>query len=197
MGTRRADQFGWTKEIEQTVKDLRLGGLGCKEIADKIGVTKNAIIGKLSRLGVKIDRNMDNPWTDAELEAVKKHWGQGRTAPEISQIIFNALNLIRTRRSIGSKVRRLGLPKRPAKFRTSKARLPIIPAGKLPPDFKSLEIPFMELENFHCREVTGRGADSLATFCGHRKLLDCSFCEAHARINFQPQELPQLLARAA
>ena len=42
----------WTAERVEQLKAHFAAGLSCREIAVEIGVTRNAVIGKLSRLGL-------------------------------------------------------------------------------------------------------------------------------------------------
>jgi hypothetical protein len=44
-------------------------------------------------------------------------------------------------------------------------------------------IPLMDLESHHCREVTGTDDDGLALFCGQPKSGRTSYCPQHRRIN--------------
>ena len=46
-----------------------------------------------------------------------------------------------------------------------------------------LNIPLVELQRHHCREVTGTGDDGLALYCGHPKSGRTSYCAQHRRIN--------------
>ena len=46
-----------------------------------------------------------------------------------------------------------------------------------------LDIPLMDLQRHHCREVTGTGDDGLALYCGQPRSGRTSYCEQHRRIN--------------
>jgi hypothetical protein len=50
-------------------------------------------------------------------------------------------------------------------------------------DKPPLDIPLMELQRHHCREVTGTGDDGLALYCGQPKSGRTSYCDQHRRIN--------------
>jgi GcrA cell cycle regulator len=43
----------WTEERLELLKSCFEAGLSCREIADRIGVSRNAVIGKISRLNLK------------------------------------------------------------------------------------------------------------------------------------------------
>ena len=46
----------WTTERIELLKSCFDAGLSCREIADRIGVSRNAVIGKISRLNLKRDK---------------------------------------------------------------------------------------------------------------------------------------------
>ena len=71
---------------------------------------------------------------------------------------------------------------RPPKVVTIKQR----PRGEMPPP---LNIPYMDLLWFHCREIVGKDDSGLALSCGHRKLEDGPwFCRWHHAVNYtKPQ----------
>ncbi len=51
----RANEPTWTDERLERLKNRFEAGLTCREIADDIGVSRNAVIGKLSRLNLTRD----------------------------------------------------------------------------------------------------------------------------------------------
>ena len=51
--------MGWTDERVETLKKLWLDGLSASQIAKQLGgVTRNAVIGKANRIGVKLTGNI-------------------------------------------------------------------------------------------------------------------------------------------
>ena len=46
----------WTDERIELLKSCFDAGLSCREIADRIGVSRNAVIGKISRLNLKREK---------------------------------------------------------------------------------------------------------------------------------------------
>ena len=50
-------------------------------------------------------------------------------------------------------------------------------------DVPALDIPLVELQRHHCREVTGTGDDGLAVYCGRPRSARTSYCLHHRRIN--------------
>lgn len=51
-----ANQPTWTEERIELLKSCFEAGLSCREIADRIGVSRNAVIGKISRLNLKREK---------------------------------------------------------------------------------------------------------------------------------------------
>src|SRR5580658_9320830 len=49
----------WTLERVELLKSHFAAGLSCREIADEIGVSRNAVIGKLSRLKLPRENSAD------------------------------------------------------------------------------------------------------------------------------------------
>ena len=49
----------WTDERVERLKNRFAAGLSCREIADDIGVSRNAVIGKLSRLNLTRETSGD------------------------------------------------------------------------------------------------------------------------------------------
>jgi GcrA cell cycle regulator len=54
-----ANEPTWTPERLELLKSRFEAGLSCREIADHIGVSRNAVIGKLSRLNLKRENSGD------------------------------------------------------------------------------------------------------------------------------------------
>jgi hypothetical protein len=50
-------------------------------------------------------------------------------------------------------------------------------------DVSALDIPLVELQRHHCREVTGTGDDGLAVYCGRTRSGRTSYCPHHRHIN--------------
>jgi GcrA cell cycle regulator len=48
----------WTSERVEQLKDCIGAGLSCSQIAAEIGVTRNAVIGKMNRLGLSRPKNV-------------------------------------------------------------------------------------------------------------------------------------------
>jgi GcrA cell cycle regulator len=54
-----AKEATWTTERIELLKSHFAAGLSCREIANEIGVSRNAVIGKLSRLNLTRDKKIE------------------------------------------------------------------------------------------------------------------------------------------
>jgi GcrA cell cycle regulator len=66
-----ANEPTWTEERLELLKSRFAEGLSCRQIADEIGVSRNAVIGKLSRLNLTRGKRGDAP-RPARKEAAKR-----------------------------------------------------------------------------------------------------------------------------
>jgi GcrA cell cycle regulator len=78
----------WTTERLDLLRSGFEAGLSCREIAVQIGVTRNAVIGKLSRL--KLARNTGGVARPAKQESVQRRRPRGRQ--KLRQIILKGLS---------------------------------------------------------------------------------------------------------
>jgi len=68
----------WTTERLELLKDHFAAGLTCRQIAAEIGVSRNAVIGKLSRLGLTRDKP-----PGGEARAARPRERRGRSVPRL------------------------------------------------------------------------------------------------------------------
>src|SRR6266850_2317537 len=84
-----ANEPTWTVERIELLKNRFEAGLTCREIACDIGVSRNAVIGKLSRLNLTRDKRADAPRT--ERKSAAKAQGRSRTVPRLQYQLLRAL----------------------------------------------------------------------------------------------------------
>lgn len=176
--------MAWTDERVEVLKKMWGEGQSASQIAKELGgVTRNAVIGKVHRLGLS-NRNggggISKPATkDKPKPAAKAKATAKSTAPEASPVET----------------------KRP----TPPPRRAIIPAGQpLPPqpsaneispealasvrevEKKSKKISLMELTERTCKWPIGDPATDDFWFCGLAVKAGKPYCEAHVGVAFQP-----------
>ena len=175
----------WDQNRTTELKALRACGLSCGEIGQKMGFSRNSIIGKLYRMGFDVPQEVQDTWTDEETQTLKDYWASGHSVKEVGEELLRKHNVQRSTRAISAKADRLHLAKRIERRKLLPRPIPPpIEEPKAAPDVAvSRNIPFVDLESFHCREVTGIGTDGLATYCGHQRLEGYSYCVHHRNIN--------------
>ena len=176
--------MSWTDDRVETLKKLWGEGQSASQIAKELGgVTRNAVIGKVHRLGLS---NRTGGSTSAKTAAKEKP--AARTAPKAKAAA--PADAEPTEAPI----------KRPIPIRRQ-----IIPAGQpLPPqpsaneispealasvrevEKKAKKISLMELTERTCKWPVGDPATDDFWFCGLAVKTGKPYCEAHVGVAFQP-----------
>jgi len=199
--------MSWTDERVETLKKMWSEGQSASQIAKELGgVTRNAVIGKVHRLG--LSNRAGNgaatpPPAEAQPEATEKPAATAKKAetkpeptkaePEETDAASKSVELIPAVQLDDN-----GFP-------MSAARLAIIPAGQpLPPQPSANEISpealakvsevekaakrlsLMELTEKTCKWPVGDPATDDFWFCGLPVQAGKSYCEAHVGVAFQP-----------
>jgi len=186
--------MSWTDERVETLKRMWAEGQSASQIAKELGgVTRNAVIGKVHRLGLSNrapggrDEDEDTPVAAAKPEpkaepaAAPRPEPAARVAPERPA------------------------PAAPSNVTPLPVRKPIVPAGQpLPPQPSANEISpealasvrevekrarkltLMELTERTCKWPIGDPATDDFWFCGLPSLPGKPYCEAHVGVAFQP-----------
>lgn len=147
--------MGWTDERVELLKRLWAEGLSASQIAQKLGaVTRNAVIGKVHRLGLS-----------------------GRATPSRP-----------SRRTAKPAVAR------PARATPAAASAAPRPAAPPPAPLEPAKLPSGEfatvltLGSHICKWPIGDPDDASFRFCGRHAGAATPYCEAHARVAYQPQK---------
>ena len=154
----------WTKERVELLKRLWSEGRSASQIAAEIGgVSRNAVIGKVHRLGLAgrvLKGNGEQP------TAGRRPRGEAETASapaaETPAVLAPA-------------------PPAFALVQTQAARDPADVA--LP---ESARVTIMELREFMCRWPMGDPSSPDFRFCGDRAITGLPYCTHHSRIAYQP-----------
>ena len=185
--------MSWTDERIETLKKMWTDGKSASQIAKELGgVTRNAVIGKVHRLGLS---NRSAPAAAAPAKpAAKEKPAEAAPAPEKPETVEAA------------PVETKAEPEAPvAKVAPIPPRKPIIKAGQpLPPQPSANEISaealanvkavektarrltLMELTERVCKWPIGDPATDDFWFCGHPVQQGKPYCEAHVAVAFQP-----------
>jgi GcrA cell cycle regulator len=149
----------WTTERVDALRQYFAAGLSCGQIAREIGVTRNAVIGKMNRLGLTRPR---------ELVARQVRERPART-PRPMQEIWRA--------------RRPAVTDQP---RLLIEAYPEPPAPEEIPIRNGRGLTLLELGRDGCRwPISVPGADDFC-FCGSEPVKGLPYCVGHARLAYRP-----------
>ena len=153
--------MAWTEERVSELKKLWAEGHSASQIANQLGgVTRNAVIGKVHRLGLS-----------------------GRATP--SRPVKRPPRLARPKPTAA----RTGTPAKPSTPSTPSApRLPAEPAVALEPQRlpNGDLVTVMNVKDSMCKWPIGDPADPNFSFCGRPAEDGSPYCAEHAKMAFQP-----------
>jgi GcrA cell cycle regulator len=184
-------QISWTDDRVEILKKLWGEGQSASQIAKELGgVTRNAVIGKVHRLGLS---------NRATSSSSSKSDTKSKTSVKSMSNTKKVLN-----KTSASKVTSANSPAEPRSNVTS-LRRQIIPAGQpLPPqpsaneispealarvneiEKKAKKISLLELTERTCKWPVGDPATEEFWFCGLPSQAGKPYCEAHVGVAFQP-----------
>ncbi|MDP0927818.1 GcrA family cell cycle regulator [Paracoccus onubensis] len=188
--------MSWTDERVETLKRMWAEGQSASAIAKELGgVTRNAVIGKVHRLGLS-NRNDEAEPAPAPAPAAEKKAGKKPPKPAASSAPEPAA------------VKPAPAPAQETAAQPSFVpvpRRPIVPAGQpLPPqpsaneispealatvrevEKKARKLSLMELTERTCKWPIGDPATDKFWFCGLPSQPGKPYCEAHVGVAFQP-----------
>ncbi len=183
--------MAWTDDRVELLKKMWGEGQSASQIAKELGgVTRNAVIGKVHRLGLS-NRTTTGAKADAKTATPKKP-AKPKAAPKKAA-------------KPEMKTESASPPPPPKPIPMSAARKAIIPAGQpLPPqpsnneisaealakvnavEKKAKKLSLMELTERTCKWPVGDPATEDFWFCGLATQAGKPYCEAHVGVAFQP-----------
>ena len=188
--------MSWTDERVELLKKMWTEGKSASQIAKELGsVTRNAVIGKVHRLGLSSRNHTDGSPAEAPAaEPAPEVEAKAEPTPEVVEPVAEA-------------------PAAPAEEQPAEnvvqmsGRRPIVPAGQpLPPQPSANEISpealanvrevektarklkLMELTERTCKWPIGDPATPEFWFCGLPVVAGKPYCEAHVSVAFQPMQ---------
>jgi GcrA cell cycle regulator len=177
----------WTDDRVELLKKLWADGLSASQIAAEIGnVTRNAVIGKVHRLGLSGRAKSSKPAAATSAVAPARPRKPTRapsaptsiTPPEASNVIVAPI------------------PMRQAPVMAVEPQLPAEDDVAIP---LSERVTIMDLRESMCRWPMGDPTKADFRFCGARCTPGIPYCTHHARIAYQPvadRKRDRRLARA-
>lgn len=160
-------------------------------IAKQIGCTRNAVIGRVHRLGLTCPNTKPRTqrgWPHDEVAVLRDCWARGLRPGEIANALVAAGYARRQPHAISDKANRLSLPARAALraaktvHRSSTRRATYM---EKPQPIASLDVPFVEALPGQCRAVTDATRFEQKV-CGHPVDEHGVYCAAHRAIFYTP-----------
>jgi GcrA cell cycle regulator len=151
--------MGWTDERVAVLKKLWLDGLSASQIAKQLGgVTRNAVIGKVHRLGLS-----------------------GRAAPsQPSRPLYRSQRPARPAASAAAQPRRVETA---VSVRPQPAPQPLVAYAE-----EAGTATVLTLGAHMCKWPIGDPGSDAFSFCGRRNQSEGPYCVEHARVAYQPQQ---------
>jgi GcrA cell cycle regulator len=192
---------GWTDEKVETLKRLHFNDYSFSEIANVLGMTRNACIGKASRLGLSkpsapVFRNKPEPskaktdpgMIDAIRECARAGMSQRQTQEEVARRFPNVVTPALS--TINSMSSRLGIrfrehkPKAAPKHRQQPQPIERMFPAPQPAVERPGAVTIIDLEQGMCRWPIGYPQDfDNFRYCGAGTFQNRSYCRAHVRIS--------------
>jgi GcrA cell cycle regulator len=162
----RANHPTWTDERVELLKTCFAAGLSCRQIAGEIGVSRNAVIGKLSRLNLARDDGRE-PRRPTRQDAAKGH-DRGRRPKTEPRRQYQMLKAT------------YGEPQ---------------PAAADEPIHNAHCCSLLELSEQRCRwPISSPGAEDFR-FCGSTPFQGLPYCAGHARLAYRPGSRERIARR--
>ncbi|WP_300527300.1 GcrA family cell cycle regulator [Maricaulis sp.] len=152
--------MAWTDERVEQLKKLWSEGLSASQIAKQLGgVTRNAVIGKVHRLGLS-----------------------GRATP--SRPARRTVKPARPRTTTATTAPAARAPRPSPSAPSAPTPAPVEPAVLPSGEFATV----LTLRDSMCKWPIGDPASSSFRFCGRKTGTDDTYCEAHADMAYQPSQ---------
>lgn len=197
----------WTEERIDALRRLWLAGVSAKRIAAELGgLTRNAVMGKVDRVGLmRADRQ---PIKDVdELERVVRRVMDGRQDPQVSSMPTTAPAPVATTRPEPRPARvnadrvktkdpvpsAIAKPDRVPKAITVEGTdrtvvaMPARPSGKVETGREG-PVEIMALRDYMCKWPMGDPGSPEFRYCGQRSKGGTPYCEGHARLAYMPSK---------
>ena len=188
--------MAWSDERVAILKKMWLEGCSASEIAKELGnITRNAVIGKVHRLGLSNrETNISKSPTDSQ--KITKSMKRGRP-PKLNKEPKKRGRPLKVKEATAYSDKKSKVEKsvsRPDKVKLSNEETIDVVSdlseetlkNLLKVELKSKKISLMELTERTCKWPIGDPATDKFWFCGHESEPGKPYCKTHISIAFQP-----------
>src|SRR5574344_686834 len=166
----------WKEEMVEDLRQMWIEGLTANEIAKKLGVTKNSIVGKVHRLCLKarpspIKRNdaVENTETLDVTEIKEKI----EITENVEEETLDAVEVVEVKKS-----------KKAPKSDTKEKSSAETKNSKSKASAKNENIKLMQLDSHTCRWPLGDPRDDDFCFCGKKVRAGQTYCDEHSQMAY-------------
>lgn len=160
-----ANRETWNSERIEQLKRCFQAGLSSSQIAREMGVTRNAVIGKVNRLGLSRPK-------DALAKTLEQKRAARLARPKRPRLSIFAQHRILTKAYPGAQ-----------------------PAGEAIPIYSGCGCTLLELGRGKCRWPIDTPDGNDVYYCGSEPVPGLPYCAGHARIAYRPTGRPRSDAR--
>ncbi len=157
----------WTPERVEQLRTHIATGLTCSEIAAEIGVSRNAVIGKIHRLGLAPGRPTSGSGSGLVSGSAREHPSRARRSPPSPQRQFLRL-IFADRASPGSA--------------TNADQTRVAATASVE---STRPCSLLELAACNCRWPVSNGSAGAFAFCGNNSVRGFPYCAGHARMAYR------------
>lgn len=181
----------WSNDEDATLRDMARDGYSSTQISQRIGRSRGAVIGRASRLGVRLTSSAAISRRQKRLEAglppARPRKSRAMSAEEKTARLAEQERLRQEKQHLAEEARRARLARLTEKAKKPELRR-ISVRQSAPPTSADLRcvavaltevgvMPLCDLKEHTCRWPFGQGAST--TFCGKRRDENSPYCVAH------------------
>ena len=167
--------MSWTDERVELLRKLWLEGLSASRIAAELagGVTRNAVIGKVHRLGLSGRVKAQTPANSARMRPISKPQGGGARTPMPQRSVAMPM---RGNTALALQQRPMSAPQ--AMRESGDVVVPM-----------TATVTIMDLRESMCRWPVGDPSSAEFRYCGGKAPIgDGPYCSYHSRMAYQPTQ---------
>ena len=169
----------WTADRIETLRMMRASGATARAIGEAIGCSRNAVLGKLDRIGMNTAA-VPRTWTPERVETLKALHAAGKMFTEIAEVLGV------TPKAARNYAEKIKLPRRQSGFHFNPARVRSAP--RAPRAFMtapSLDLAAGILDVTGCKWPVGENdaTPGRHLFCNHGTDENAAYCPYHAELN--------------
>ena len=165
MNIQASTEATWTPSRVQQLQSCVTAGLTCSQIAAEIGVSRNAVIGKIHRLGLTTGGRKP--------AALAQQMREGSLQARKQTRLVRALRAIHAQMTEAAPTERVQAPT---------VELSIIESA---PIESTRRCSLLELDGDRCRWPLGDPTKPGFAFCGNAAVTGFSYCVGHARLAYR------------